>query len=185
MSKKIIIGIILAVLMATSYLIYSSIVKAPEKIPNVQNDNTIATSSKVTSSPSKNTTGIGTNTFKSIFNQTGSHECDYELVTYSSKTSATIYIADGKMRAEFRTLGNNPTSNMMVYNGGILYVWTEGMGVGTKSQLNSVSELPFIIPKDLSSGYILNSATSSVSWNCHDWSKNNTLLAPPSTVKFK
>ena len=81
-------------------------------------------------------------------------------------------------------MADKVNSNLMVYNGGILYSWVEGKGVGTKSALNSVSDLPFVIPTDLTSGKVIGTSENNVSWDCHDWSKNNTMLVPPSTVKF-
>src|SRR6185369_14447468 len=83
----------------------------------------------------KPTTPVSGNTFHSIFTQTGSHECLYQQVEASSQTSSIIRIADGKMRGEFRTTGANPSANLMIYSGGILYSWKEGATVGKKSSI--------------------------------------------------
>ena len=89
------------------------------------------------------------------------------------------------MRGEFRTVNGIQTAgSLMVYNGGTLYVWTEGKGVGTKVQIKTIADLPTVIPKDLTSGTVLGSGLDSVGWDCHNWEQNNTLLAPPATVKF-
>jgi len=126
----------------------------------------------------------GTNTFVSIFSQTGSHECSYEQVSSSGRSSSVIYIADGKMRGEFRTTGANPSSNIMIYNGGYLYTWKEGTTAGIKTTIRSVSDLPQAIPKDLTSGAIIGSGIDSVGWDCHEWIKDAKMLSVPSYLKF-
>lgn len=126
-----------------------------------------------------------TNTFRSIFTQSGNHECLYEQVTASSKTSSRIYIADGKMRGEFRTMsGGISSANIMIYSGGILYSWKEGATTGKKSSIASLAELPEAIPADLTSGAAFGVSLDNVSWDCHDWAKNPAMLAVPAYVKF-
>ncbi len=126
-----------------------------------------------------------TNTFRSIFTQSGNHECLYEQVSSSSRTSSRIYIADGKMRGEFRTMtGDTSSANLMIYSGGILYSWKEGATTGRKSSIKSMSELPEAIPSDLTSGGGFGVSLNNVSWDCHDWAKDPALLVVPSYVKF-
>ena len=129
-------------------------------------------------------TPVRTQTYKSIITQTGSHQCDYEQVGSSGKTSGVVYIADGKMRAELRTSDVVDTRSLAVYDGRYLYIWTEGKTTGTRSEPSSVSQLPIVIPTDLNSGKIFGSGTNSISWNCHSWLKDAKLLVPPSYVTF-
>jgi hypothetical protein len=72
----------------------------------------------------------------------------------------------------------------MVYNGGVLYVWQEGAKTGSKSTLSAASDLPVVLPTDLTSGKVIGSGLNSVGWDCHDWNKDPTLLEPPSYIKF-
>jgi hypothetical protein len=184
-NKNVLVGVAVALLLIIVWVSYTSEKSlAPEKTLDTQNtDTTLPTPSPTTKTST--TVAKSTNTFKSIFNQQGSHKCTFEQMSQESKTNGLVYIADGKMRGEFRTVtAYKTTVSLMVYNTGILYSWTEGMGVGTKGPLNSVSELPFVIPEDLTSGKVLGTGTNGVSWVCHDWSKDNTLLTPPSFVKF-
>jgi hypothetical protein len=184
MNKNILIGVVVVILVIIGVVLYVPKTDNSISSTDVLVDSATTTVTQTTSSGTV-VKGASTNTFKSIFSQPGSHVCAFEQVSQASRTSGNVYIADGKMRAEFRTtIGEKKISNMMVYNGGTLYVWVEGTAVGTKSQLKSVSELPFVIPQDLTSGSVLGSGLNSASWDCHDWSKNNTLLAPPTTVKF-
>src|ERR1700722_15566788 len=72
-----------------------------------------------------------TNSFKSIFTQSGNNECTYEEVTSAGQSSSAIYISAGKMRGEFQsTTGSVQTTDYMIYNGGYLYTWQAGMTVG-------------------------------------------------------
>jgi len=156
--------------------------------------NSERSSATASSSPSVNNSGAGvsglpatqsSNTFHSIFTQSGSHACTYTRVDASSQSNDVIYIVGGKMRGEFRTLsGSTATANLMVYNGSYLYTWREGSSTGKKTLIRSVADLPQAIPRDLESGAILGSGTNNVGWDCHAWEKNSSLLVPPSYVRF-
>jgi hypothetical protein len=96
-----------------------------------------------------------------------------------------IYISNGKMRGEFRsTSGTVSSANLMIYNGGYLYSWVEGTTVGKKTSINSLSDLPAVIPKDLTSGAIYGTSDNSVGWDCHDWLTDNSVFVIPTYVKF-
>jgi hypothetical protein len=124
-------------------------------------------------------------TTKSLVTQSGSYQCDYSQVQASGQSTGVIYIYGGKMRGEFRTQTAEKTiSNLFVYDGNLVFQWKEGASVGTKTVLNSLSDLPFIIPKDLTSGGIVGSNYESVGWICHPWLTNKSLLTPPSYVTF-
>ena len=100
------------------------------------------------------------------------------------QANSVIYIADGKMRGEFRTTGPKIEANLMIYSGGTLYSWKEGASVGVKSTLKSISELPKAIPTDLTSGAIFGVNNENVGWDCHDWAKDPSLFDIPTYVKF-
>ena len=125
-----------------------------------------------------------TNTFRSIFTQSGNHECRYEQVGTSSQTTSVVYIADGKMRGEFRTIGAVPSANLMIYSGGVLYSWKEGATTGKKTSISALSDLPQAIPQDLSSGAIFGVSSENVSWDCHDWARDVRLFILPTYVTF-
>jgi hypothetical protein len=129
---------------------------------------------------------VSTNTFKSIFTQSGNNECTFEQVGTASRSSNVVYIADGKMRGEFRTTAASGAvnANLMIYDGGYLYVWQEGKTIGTKTLLKSLEDLPQAIPQDLDSGAIFGSSVDSVSWDCHSWNKDPKMLVVPTYVKF-
>ena len=89
------------------------------------------------------------------------------------------------MRGEFRSTVNGvSTATIMVYSGGSLYTWTEGMTTGKKTTLTSLADLPQVIPQDLTSGAIYGTGSTNVSWDCHDWATDATLLTVPAYVTF-
>ncbi len=125
-------------------------------------------------------------TYKSLLTQTGSYQCDYSGVQATGQTSNVIYLYDGKMRGEFRTTHQDGSAeaNLFVYDGRYMYQWKEGSSSGTRTVLTSLSQLPLIIPKDLTSGAIVGDSYKSVGWLCHTWLTNKALLVPPSYVTF-
>jgi hypothetical protein len=123
-------------------------------------------------------------TFKSIFTQSGNHQCTYEQLSPSSRSSSVIYIADGKMRGEFRTLAPSASANIMIYANGYLYSWREGATVAKRSSIKSIAELPQIIPTDLTSGAVYGVSDENVSWDCHDWLKDTEMFVVPSELKI-
>lgn len=144
----------------------------------------------VTKTPVKTTTttapieGMKTS-LGGIFAEKGNYQCNYESVSPQSRTSNVVYVSDGKMRGEFRTIeASSSKATLVVYDGSYLYVWTEGYSTGTVSQPKTIAELPGIIPEDVSSGRILGTSENNVSWNCFPWSKDASKLVKPSYVKF-
>jgi hypothetical protein len=127
----------------------------------------------------------GAITYKSLLTQSGSYECDYSQVQSTGRSENVIYLYGGRLRGEFRTIsGNSATVNLLVYDGRYLYEWREGASNGTRTVLTSLSQLPLIIPRNLTSGSIYGSSYESVGWICHTWLTNKSLLMPPSYVTF-
>ena len=148
--------------------------------------NSNVTTTTETTTGTTGTTPKPTNTFRSIFTQSGNNECRFEQVENSSRSTNVVYISEGKMRGEFRTTtdGIETTSSIMIYDGGYLYVWQEGKTTGTKTAIRSLADLPQAIPTDLSSGAIFGTSVDSVSWDCHPWNKDSKMLVVPTYVKF-
>ena len=185
MSQNLVIGIILVVIVAVLGI---WVVSSSSKTHSSATNTTSPTQDHGTARSQNGTTGAAvpksSNTFVSIFSQSGSHECIYEQVG-DARARNIIRIADGKMRGEFRTVtGPDLSATLMVYDQGYLYTWTEGTSVGKKTQIRTVADLPKAIPEDLTSGAIYGTNLDSVGWDCHTWLKDPTLLVPPSYVKF-
>ncbi len=191
MNRNTIIGIILVVLVGLGIWYYMS----DSTMNNAMQGETPTTTANgqvtgetptnpTTKTPEKPVTAAKDNSFKSIFTQTTSTECKYEQVAGNSRTSSVIYIANGKMRAEFRTIGETSSANLMVYSGGTLYSWKEGATIGKKSTIKTIADLPDAIPLDLTSGASFGTNANNVGWDCHPWATDSKILVPPTAVKF-
>ena len=186
MNRTYTIGAIIVLVLAIGAWLWSSPAAAPVA-DTTSPDAPVATTTSDTAgslpAPTKPTTT--TVAFKSLFAESGSHECKYEQVTATGRTSNVVRIADGKMRGEFRsTTGGVTSANLMVYNGGILYVWQEGKTAGNRSSISSISQLPYAIPVDLTSGKVLGTSSNNVSWDCHTWIPEAKQLVAPTYVTF-
>jgi hypothetical protein len=153
--------------------------------------NQMATTTTSTTTTTTTTSGTGTpapassTTFKSIFTQSGNHECDYSQTSPSSQSTSVIYISGGKMNAQFRTVDSSgSTASLMIYDGGYLYSWKEGATVGTKSSIKTLADLPAVIPDDLTSGAIFGTGSDNVGWDCHDWLTDPSVFVLPTYVTF-
>jgi hypothetical protein len=183
MNRNILIGLVVVLLVAIGVWMWMSSDKndALYTAPT----NTTATSTSDTT-PKPVTTGTdttsSTNTFQSIITQKGSYQCTFSQATQGGQTISNIYIADGKLRGEFRD--TDSVGNMMIYNNGTLYIWQEGKTVGTKSQVSTLAQLPSVIPKDLTSGSSLGSGINAVGWDCRQSTNPASLFVPSSAIKF-
>jgi len=130
--KNIIWGIVIVVIVLLGVWYFSSVYTgSPAVAPGTAT--TTATSTASTSAATGKAASGTPSTFKSIFTQSGNHECTFEQVGTSTRTTSVVYISGGKMRGEFRTTGTVTSANLMIYNGGYLYSWKEGAAVGKKS----------------------------------------------------
>jgi hypothetical protein len=148
-------------------------------------DTTYSTVSTDKTSDATKTVPATRSTFKSIFTQSGNHQCTYEQVNPTNRSNSLVFIADGKMRGEFRTTtASGSIANIMIYNNGYLYSWKEGGSAGKKSSIKSVAELPEAIPSDLTSGAVYGTSADNVSWDCHDWLKDSKVFVVPTNINF-
>lgn len=185
MNRNTIIGIAIAIILVILGIWYYSSNTA--NMPLSANLNVIDSQTNANGSQGSQTktTPANPNTFKGIFDQSGNHQCVYDQVNPSNRSNSIIYIADGKMRGEFRTMTAETTSaNIMIYTGGYLYSWKEGATVGTKSSIKSIAELPQVIPSDLTSGAVFGTSIDNVSWDCHYWLKDIKTFVVPTNVTF-
>lgn len=177
MNRTVAVVVIIIVLLGLGWKFF----KSPKTdTNNVTPDTTQATSTGTKTNTS--TSSSNTQTTQSLITQKGSYECIFTQASTTGQSTNLIYIADGKLRGEFRDV--DAVGNLMLYDGINLYVWQEGKTVGTKTRLTSLSQLPSIIPRDLTSGSSLGSGLNSAGWDCHQWIKKANLLVPPTQVRF-
>ena len=175
-------GIVVVVVIILGAVLFSQ----DNSVVDTSETNTTSTTEQVTKTPATKPAVVKpvvvVEDFTNIFPQKGNFKCVYEEVSPSNRSTNVIYFSDGKMRAEFRPLSGTP--NLMVYDGKYMYNWVEGRGTGTVSQPKSISDFPSIIPKDITSGKVLGSSSSNVSWDCNPWIKDASLVTKPSYVIF-
>ena len=190
MNRNIVIGIIVVILIIIGVWYFAGMSGTGMNATSTAATSTTATTTATTSSNTGTTSGSGTTakqSFKSIFTQNGNYECDYTSASTSAQASSKIFLADGKMRGEFRTTNANGTTNanLMIYSGGTLYSWKEGSSTGKKTTIRTIADLPAAIPSDLTSAAIFGTSDNNVGWNCHPWAKDTTAFSIPSYVKFQ
>lgn len=181
--KKILLGVLVVLVLAGVWFMSSN-----KKDGVVEENTPVATTTDTITSGNTSGGAVASKpaTFKSLLSQKGNFECKYEQVDPNFRSTNVIYLSDGKMRAEFRLMPSTgpSVSNLMVYDGQYLYVWKEGMPTGVRTQPKSISELPDVIPADITSAAVYGTSPLSVSYDCHAWSKVPSLLAKPTYVKF-
>ncbi len=183
MNRTITIAVIIIIVLGLGWWIYSK-PSTDTAVPTTTSTSTVLgnTDSPSAGGNTNNGTPTQQTTFKSIITQKGSYQCTYNQATQAGQTISTIYIADGMLRGEFRD--TDSVGNMMIYNKGTLYVWQEGKTTGTKTKVNTLAQLPAIIPRDLTSGSSLGSGINSVGWDCHQWTMKASLFTPSTAIKF-
>jgi hypothetical protein len=113
-------------------------------------------------------TGIGPLSY--LFGLKQSLVCSVKTLS-GYKRSGTMYVADGKMRANF-------TTSSMIDDGTYLYVWTNGDSKGLKL-LASASASGSAIATN--GGFDL---AYDLSYSCNMWAENVSIFSPPSSVSF-
>ena len=185
--KNYLIGFLVIAVLVVGFILLRPKKSGEDSLVNSENNaETVTTNGVNGKTPSSNTVKPSTPLATNLFPKTGSYECRYEQVTGGIRSSNVVYIADGKMRGEFRTtdIKGVGTSNIMIYNSPNLYIWVEGKSVGTVTQPKSLKDIPAVIPTDVHEGRVLGYGSDSVSWDCHAWIKNSSMLIKPAYVKY-
>jgi hypothetical protein len=107
-----------------------------------------------------------------------------QVCTYSNKlgtvsVSGTVFIADGKMKADFATVSaENKINGHIVINNGYTYIWTGTTNKGIK----------VVFDPNQSAGLPINSQApdlnQSFTYVCKDWVKDASLFTPPTNIDF-
>lgn len=191
MNRNIWIGIIVVILIVIGVWYFAGTagtgINATSTAATSTTATTTATTSGGTGSTGSTSGTAAKKSFTSIFTQNGNYECDYTSASTSAQSSSVIYLADGKMRGEFRTTNASGTTvaNLMIYTGGYLYSWKEGSSTGKKTSIRTIADLPAAIPSDLTSAAIFGTSENNVGWDCHPWARDTKLFSLPTYVKFQ
>ena len=121
-------------------------------------------------------------TLANLLTQNGSVKCEYSYTPKDGeKTSGKMYVSNGMMNGEFKTMMNGKESLVYMINDGTYsYTWGTGMPEGIK----------FKNPTEITGQPVSNESNKYVDLNqqydykCSSWSKDNGKFAPPTDVKF-
>lgn len=118
-----------------------------------------------------------------IFSSGKTSKCTFNTAETSGNVNGTVYVSGNDARADFEmsTSNGKTTSTHMVRNDDTFYMWGDSLPVGMKMVMNI---------NDLASKMQGNPSTQSfdpskkVDIKCVSWTKDATLLTPPTNIKF-
>lgn len=169
MKNSIIYIITAIVILGGSYLIFNT----KSQNQNQKNQDTqvsTQTNSQVVYASMKELVSLG----KSL-------QCTFESNTEFAKTSGVVYVADGKVRGNFRvivsSLGNKSFDAYMIADNSYTYVWSTLTKSGFKSPIQKE-----IQTQPGQEGVDYNQV---LTYTCTPWQTDQTLFSPPSDVIFE
>ncbi len=138
--------------------------------PNAQIDNS--------STGTTSTSG----SLSSLWSMSGDHKCDVTITEQSVKGSGTVYVSQGKIRADFSMeipqLGNKSMVASMIQMDGQVYSWTNMYPQGFKTKVVANSD-PLA---SMNTGGI--KTNPSVKYSCVSWTPDSSKFELPSGVTF-
>lgn len=156
--KNIILGLI-SVTVITSIVYF-----APSRVK----ENPIASEAKKTS-------------VESLLKMTGSQKCTYSLDVEGIKTSGTVYINNGNMRADSKTFvqGKEIESHVILISETV-YAWGAGMAQGVKMNIKGMKEQAMQQPNAAQSFDM----TKEMNYSCTPYTYDASYFTPPTTISF-
>jgi hypothetical protein len=118
-------------------------------------------------------------TLRSLISSKKPQICTYSNDLGSASVSGTVYLADGKVKADFTSVSEeNKISGHMIINDGYAYIWTGTTSKGIK----------IVFDPNQPTGTPLNSQVpdlnQSFAYACKEWKTDASLFAPPLNVDF-
>ena len=169
MKKAAIIVLILLVILGGAYLL---IKKAPQSVEN-----------KVSTTQSKNSIQSKSPqvTLKSLLTSGKSQKCTYSSGNGATTTAVTIYIADGKMKADsISTSGETKTVGHVLISGGYSYMWIDTKKQGFKVAVNQEKQQVSVTPANNQ----VTDTNQKLPYTCEGWTKDSSVFVLPSDVTF-
>lgn len=122
-------------------------------------------------------------TIKDLMSRT-STKCTVSNVTANSESSGVVYVGQGKMRGEFKTVTKSPDMTIesyMISDGEYMYSWSDAMPQGVKLPIAStqMSDQPNAPKSEQVEMY-----NAEVSYDCDSWSVDESQFEIPSSVTF-
>jgi hypothetical protein len=123
-------------------------------------------------------------TLKNLLTEGKSVSCTYTNNQANYATSGTVYVANGKMRSDFKsTMADKPeTSGHIIVDGTYSYVWTDQNNQGFKVLMAQPTTSPAAGQTGGSQGPDLN---QQVNYTCNSWTPDNSMFSLPANVTFQ
>ncbi len=120
-----------------------------------------------------------TASLRSLIALGGSKKCTVINTTVNGSSSGTVYLSGGKMRGDFNSTvtGSAASESHMIMEGSTTYVWsgTQGMKMDASATASAQGNAQNNAQVDLD---------QAMSYECSNWSPDNTQFVAPSTVTF-
>jgi hypothetical protein len=132
-------------------------------------------SSTGTSTASASSSG----TMMALLARGGSSQC--QISDPSNGTSGTVFVGDGKMRADFSGVQNGKTvTSHMISDGTTEYMWSSAMAEGIKMSAvaNATTSAPTGTPQS-------NPANETVNYTCSTWTVDSSEFSLPAGITFQ
>lgn len=131
-----------------------------------------------TASPTKNNTE---GSIRDILAGGKTSKCTFNTTSETGETAGTIYVDRDMARGDFviTTDGKN-TNTHMIKNADVYYLWGDTLKTGIKMTMN-IDEMSSKMKSADYSGF---NPDQKVDYKCENWTKDETIFTPPSTVKF-
>ncbi len=174
MSKKFIIPVIvilLLTLVAVGYFLLK-----PQSTSKVGDISTTA----ISPTPATGTvnTSPQSGTFKSFLSFTFPQKCTFSSSADQANTSGTVYLDNGKMRADFSVkAANETTSSHMFVDKSVAYIWMDGQAQGVKIAFDAQSQTTN--PQE---GTV--NPDTGINYICEPWTVDAAYLKTPEKMKF-
>jgi uncharacterized membrane protein len=122
------------------------------------------------------TTATSPDSIRSILSSGASKQCTINQTTDTTKVTGSVYIANGKMRADITSASTGVTTNAhMVISNDYTYTWVDGVSTGFKVAMSQSTTDTSRQPLDLDDqkGVV-----------CTSWSANDAKFDLPTNISF-
>jgi hypothetical protein len=114
----------------------------------------------------------------------GTSKCTVSNSVENSESSGTVYIADGKMRGDFKIVTKSPASTIeshMISDGEFIYTWSDAMPQGVKLAVSAANMTgqPNAPQQDQVEMY-----NAALEYDCDSWSADASQFELPAGVTF-
>jgi hypothetical protein len=134
---------------------------------------------QTTDTPATTTTEKKSSSLLDLLSLGKNQRCTFKTASEGSSTEGTVYIAEGKMRGDFKTTVDGKAQDMsMIRDGDTSYIWGSSLPTGIKMTI-SLDELS----SNQQTGQVVN-PSDKLDYSCIPWNTDASLFTPPSNIKF-